>query len=362
MDIRDRKEPNMGDIDEVLKLAREVADNDYLRHVEAAALAKTNDEREVAFQAIEKSMAASRALMQAQNYFNHSGESSKSATFDMLRGDQFAAEKGFDNSGREMQQAAERLRHFSDYVPKSKMMNAAVAFVAKKDDLITRTGMKVDGAFAAAEAKVDRTAESFSRGLRSFSDMMHTFGEKIKKAPEQIKDVALEKSISIAMATSVVATGIMSRFKQAFSAVKSSATDKIDKALVGVERYENELTARYYQAVGNVKDHKEIATLFAKGKIDDIQAAAIRGRDVAWDTMDRLGQASVKLGVEVKDRSIKAAETVERHASGVAAASTVPVAVATSLLKTLGTKMSETYSGAVEKTADEQRKRRGPGL
>jgi hypothetical protein len=375
MKLEDRKEPgfqNFQSIGDILALAREVAESDYALHLDALKKAPDSTARAESLDALKRSSQASEHASLALQYFLQSQNSFKQSTTEMLRGNTAEAEVTYERSGKQMQASAGEVKGFADYAPKSKLFNAALAFVSKRDQMIAKVGTSLDTAAAEVEATAARTGASFSRGLKAFADGMHEFGEKIKKVPEQIRTVAKERTISVVDATAEVAHGFLARARSMLGAirngvdrVKAATADTAYNVLDGVERFDNKVGEKLSTGLDTLRDHRDIATAAVMGKIEMAQDVAIEARQAAWARLDQLASATVDLTVQaksgvmdaaqqVKGGAIAAGEAVERHAKA-----TVAVAAGGAhLMKVLGSKVGESYKEALEEANMSQKSRR----
>lgn len=375
MDVKDRKEPTFTNIDDVLSLARELAEQDYAKHLQMMVNAKTSEEREVALKALDRSVTASKALSVAYENFGNSRETAKAGTSDMLHGREKSAQENFSLSGDQMQSAAKDLEVFTAYIPQSKSFALAMDFVAKKDEYARKIGPSIDGAIAGIEMKAARTVESFTLGLKSFASTMKEFGKTIASTPDRIKTVAKEKALTTVEATATVMAGLMSRTLRFFKSTKDSALEKIDSAIDASIALEEKVIGKIDKSVQAIdqkvdagmdalRAHRKATVESIVEKADQAREMTLRGRDVAWDTIDRLGQASIKLGSEIKSTAIESAETIERHSHGAAAvavtAAKLPGQIAGHIMRSLGASVASSYNEAVAEAAENQKKRKNP--
>lgn len=339
-------------------LLREVAEEDYARHLLAAQEAKSPEDKLSAIAALERATHASVDLSKAQEYFLHSRDSFKSATVQMLRGDEKAAELQSERSSQLMRAAAERVQIYSDYGQQSRMWNAAVEIVGRRDELGAAIGRKAEEFKNGAHAQMTRTGESLSRGIRAFGAAMHEFADRIQKMPKKIHEYAHEKSISLYMATAAIAGTFMSKLASMRTKSVKAIEERIEPVLKTVEDYGDAVRQTSKATVEATMDVKDMAVLAGKHAIDrTVEKAQMYGaqaRAATWELLDELSNNAKAAMNATKSTAIAAGNGMERHAR----ATIGTIGHAAGVLRQLGAQVAEVYGGEVEKAADVQTRRR----
>jgi tetratricopeptide (TPR) repeat protein len=300
-----RKEPTLGEpapkakiepspeldietIQSVIALTRRVATQNYEAHLEAARQAKSPEELEAAIAAAARAFEASNNMRAAQNYFNSAEGDVQLGSLLFMQGKDKEAEKKFTSAGDHIRTAADKVDDFSKYVMQSRFMERAIAVVAKADDVKNLAVERVTGAYVGFEQSAVRTAEGFSRGLKSFSERMVEFGHKVAAAPKQIRDLAREKSVSMVEATATVVTGFLSRMKKAAQSVSNAVKQKVDAVDAKVEALDRRVDAKL-----------EAIDARVTAGIDRVKEEAHH----AWDTLEQHAQAAMKASRDLAERT-----------------------------------------------------------
>ena len=359
MNYENRKEPSLDALDysktgDVLSLLAQVAEEDYSRHLEAARIAKTAEERMIALDGLRKATEASTQLTKAQEYFLHSRDNFRFATVEMLSGNPEQAQSFIVKSSEQMQRAGERAAMYNSYAPTSRFLAASIAAVSLRDELATKAGQVIG---EISEIK-ERTVASFTRGIRAFTEGMQDFAKRIRAVPAQVQEAAASAATSSAAATVSVMGAMLSSWRQTKAKVSELVSTGIEATLQASERGYSAASQRATNALDAARDAKDLGVLRVKHAVaekrEQVNEAARQVRQSAWEVIDDLSTRSQKAVVAVKSSAIDTGEKVERHARAAVGTAQLGAGV----LRSLGARAAEIYQSQVEEVAEKQSARR----
>jgi hypothetical protein len=309
----ERIEPTLTfeNIEDVLSMTRRVAEENFRRHLQAVIAAQGEEARASAIEALSKSAEAAALADSALKSAISANTDFRASTVEAIKGNEVGATSGFKRSGMGMENGAESLERFADYIPQSKFFAAAVSAV-----------QKIDGYVAGVEVSAQEKVAAFARGLKAFANGMKSFGKEVAATPAKIKEAVVGKVVGAAEAT-VIAAAI---------------------AELTVRQQVRRIGAAVDSFVGAVKDG--VSTRVAAAKHFDA-----RVRESAWDKIDRFANA-----VDAK------VDLVERHAKATAGVASDLVGVIGGSLRKLSDDIAVRYAGHSAAVAHAQASRKAASV
>lgn len=201
-------------IQAVVELTRRLARQDFLKHLDAAAEAVTQEERIAANERLLESERAVRLADSAYQSLISSESQFRRSTVCLVTGDEKKALFAAGEAEQHLEIVSDKLDRFSDYAPRSRFFQKAI-----------ETLVRVDQAAGQLEDKVVKTVESFSRGLKAFAGRVRAFGAEVAQTPQRIKEKAVEAGVSTAAATNSWVSKMMGRVRSGMDRAAENASD-----------------------------------------------------------------------------------------------------------------------------------------
>lgn len=202
-------------IRQAVELARRLAIENYMQHVNHLIAARNDEERAAATAGLVEAERATRLADKAAQQLIDSEASFRGATLFLVRGEKDRATQASEDSAMKMGQVAANLDAFGSMAPRSKFFGAAVRVVASADGVLSR---------------VERRIEQISASLNAFAARVRGFARVIASAPRVAEQVAHEHRVAMTEASLRVSRSLLAGARGWASSRVAKAQDVAERA------------------------------------------------------------------------------------------------------------------------------------